>query len=213
VTRTVRRRLVSGSGAGTTYPAIQSLGIPDATGLHFVSDPAVPGDRRARLSGLGVSVAIPRTWYAVDASTKVVQEAAQQHGADSNSLTQLGRIRLFAVDPAHPTVALLVQRQDGDASILGQGRALKNAVVHSVDNIVSADVRVDRTKVAGMGALRLEAPILVQGADGTGRVALLTSYFVVTPDGVADISTVSLRDDPGAGPIIQSLVAGVKKAG
>ena len=41
--------LVSGSNTGSTYPAIQSLGIPDATGLHFVADPALPGDRRAGL--------------------------------------------------------------------------------------------------------------------------------------------------------------------
>jgi hypothetical protein len=204
--------LVSGSNTGSTYPAIQSLGIPNATGLHFVADPALPGDRRARLSALGVSVAIPQTWYAVDASSKSVQQAAQLHGADANSLTQLARVRLFALDPAHPTVALLVQRLDGDASILSQGHALKDAVVHSVANIIPAGVQVDRTKVAGMGALRLVAPILVQGTDGTGRVVVVTSYFVVTPHGVAGISMVSLRDTPGADAIIQSLLAGVKKA-
>jgi hypothetical protein len=205
--------LVSGSNAGTTYPAIQNLGSPDAAGVHFTADPALPGDRRAQLSGLGISMAIPQTWYAVNGGSAVVQRAAQQNGVTADGLVALAKVRLFAVDRARPTVALVVQKLKGDSSILGQSEELKKAIEQSVPNIVPGGVAVTRTKVAGMGALHLVATVLVRGVDGSGQVLVLNSYFVVTPHGVADISTVSRSDDPGAGAVIDSLVAHVKKAG
>ena len=184
------------------------------------SGPTTPGYHMVTIKKAGFSLEVPNTWLALDPTSKsyaeVLRRVAAANPKLAPSLKQFSSVAssvvLFAVDQSDADFAsnLSVVPLPLDKSVLSDPADVQTVLKAQLPQ--ASGLKVQKTKVAGVGALVATAALNANRPDGSPYTAHLTAYFVASKSSVLDFDF-STSDDGRQNSTVQTMVNSLTLAG
>jgi hypothetical protein len=173
----------------------------------------------AKVKAAGISVAYPRAWTTVPASTAAINDmikalekknpkaAATLENATKNGLSK--QVKLFAIDVARSTGNNVNVIAAGSGNLPGSVADFQSGIEAEYKSLNATVDGASTAKVSGTTAYRANISFPLTLDDGTSTMLRLGQLFVDTPKGIAVVTVTVAADDPTGSHTIDTVLSSV----
>ena len=171
------------------------------SGNRALAKGAPAGFRTVNVAKAGFSIAVPKDWVTVDATSGNVTKVLKKARKAFPSLGDVLPANASALLAQH--LKLLVIDKEGasfhsnlNAIVFDQGESVTQDDIQQQLEQVDPNVSVESTTIAGKSGVKATVHLTGNGADGSTVDVVATQYYVKGPKGVLEITFSSAADAP-----------------
>jgi hypothetical protein len=185
----------------TCAVALLVLAAVAAPATAALAKGAPSGFRTVNAAKAGFSIAVPKDWVTVDATsgnvTKVLKKARKDFPSlgdvlPANASTLLAQhLKLLVIDKAGASF-----HANLNAIVFNQGEGVTQDDIQQQLQQIDPSANVETSTVAGKSGIKATVHLTGNGADGSTVEVVATQYYVKGPKGVLEITFSSAADEP-----------------